>query len=270
VVQSETATARVDTTKGGSTRAETVVYVYGVVPGDVEENAAAKGVGDPPSRVGLVRSGKVAALVGEIAADAPLGTPEDLTAHARILDSVAGEVPVMPLRFGAVVTTLDAVEQELLAPNADAFAGLLRDLEGRAQFIVRGRYVEDAMLRELMKDDAQIEELREQIRSKPQDATRDARIALGERIGQAVQVKRDADTHAMARALDALGFPVVTGEATHEWDAVNVAALVELSREEELRQTASRFAEKQEGRITLRLLGPMAAYDFVPAPQNTG
>lgn len=263
MAQSETATAGANAVRG-----ESVVYIYGVVPADVAEDPQATGVGDPPSGVRLVRSGEIAALVGEIPADARLGTSEDLTAHARVLDSAAAEVPVLPLRFGAMVTNLGAVEQEFLAPNADAFASWLHDLEGRAQFTLRGRYVEDAMLRELLHEDEQIARLREQIRGKPDEAVRDARIALGERIGQAVQIKRGADTRAVAQALDRLGFPVVAGEATHEWDAVNVACLVELSRESELREAVDRFAEQQQGRIMLRLLGPMAAYDFVSVPAS--
>jgi hypothetical protein len=249
---------------------ETVVYVYGVVPADVSADPEAKGVGEPPSKVKLVRSGAVAALVGEIPARTPLGTPEDLTAHARILDSAAAEVPVVPLRFGALMTDIGAVEEEFLAPNADTFADMLRELEGRAQFALRGRYVEQTVLREIMDENPQVAELREQVRGKPEEAVRDARIALGERIGHAVEAKRSADTRALAAAIEELGVPVVVGDATHEWDAANVACLVELERQDELVEAARRFAQQHEGRITLRLLGPMAAYDFVTAPKTPG
>ncbi|MBR7830268.1 GvpL/GvpF family gas vesicle protein [Actinospica sp. MGRD01-02] len=265
MAHSETGAARA----GGKPR-DAVVYVYGVVPADVEENPEATGVGEPPSPVKLVRSGEIAALVGEIPSGVALGTPEDLTAHARVLDSAAAEVPVLPLRFGAVVTDLDAVANEFLEPNAESFAGILRDLEGRAQFVLRGRYDGDAMIRELMDEDPRIGQLRGEIHGKPEEVTRDARIALGELIGRAVQAKREADTRVLASALDELGFPVVAGEATNEWDAANVACLVELSRQDELREAAERFAEQQDGRIDLRLLGPMAAYDFVLPAEGSG
>jgi len=41
-------------------------YVYGIVPHDVEPAPGAKGVGDPPARVQVVRHGGIAALVSEI------------------------------------------------------------------------------------------------------------------------------------------------------------------------------------------------------------
>ncbi|MFD0885570.1 GvpL/GvpF family gas vesicle protein, partial [Streptosporangium algeriense] len=42
-------------------------YVYGIVPGDTEVDADARGVGDPPGRVRLVRHGEIAALTSEVA-----------------------------------------------------------------------------------------------------------------------------------------------------------------------------------------------------------
>jgi Gas vesicle synthesis protein GvpL/GvpF len=52
-------------------------------------------------------------------------------------------------------------------------------------------------------------------------------------------------------------------EPAHELDAGNVAFLIDTSREKDIEQVAGDLAEKWEGRVELRLLGPMAAYDFV-------
>jgi hypothetical protein len=54
-------------------------------------------------------------------------------------------------------------------------------------------------------------------------------------------------------------------EPTHELDAVHVAFLVDTDRESEMEQVIDDLARDWEGRIELRLLGPMAAYDFVGA-----
>ncbi|WP_198602342.1 GvpL/GvpF family gas vesicle protein, partial [Rhodococcus opacus] len=80
----------------------TGVYVYGIVPADVEAEDDAVGVDD--SRVSTVRHGDIAALVSEISVDRPIGKPADLQAHAHLLDGVARVAPVLPLRFGAVLT----------------------------------------------------------------------------------------------------------------------------------------------------------------------
>ena len=65
--------------------------------------------------------------------DHPLGTPDDLHAHQQLLDATAAQVPVLPLRFGAAMATLEAVAGELLAVHHERFAAALAELEGRAE-----------------------------------------------------------------------------------------------------------------------------------------
>jgi hypothetical protein len=159
-------------------------YVYGIVPADVELAGDVRGVGDPPGRIELVRHGGLAALVSEVDLTRRLGTPDDLRAHARILDATAVEVPVLPLRFGTVMATRDAVAGDLLAVYQEAFAAALKQTEGRAQYVVKGRYVEQVVLAEALTEIPEAARLAEQIRGKDADVTRHARIRLGEIINK--------------------------------------------------------------------------------------
>ena len=90
-------------------------YVYGIVPADVELAGDVRGVADPPGRIQLARHENLVALVSEVNLATGLGTPDDLRAHAQVLDTAVVEVPVLPLRFGTVMATRDAVAGELLA-----------------------------------------------------------------------------------------------------------------------------------------------------------
>ncbi|MET9030182.1 GvpL/GvpF family gas vesicle protein [Nocardia sp. NPDC004168] len=245
------------------TTAATSVYVYGIVPADVEPEPHASGVGDPPGEVSVIRHGEIAALVSMLESDRPLGTPDDLTAHAELLDGSAAVAPVLPLRFGAVMTDTEAVENELLGANEDEFRSALEQLEGRAQFVIRGRYVENTILRELLDENAEAARLAGEIRDKPEDATRNERIALGEMINQAIESKRAEDTRKVVAELEEFEPLVNQREPTHEEEAVHIAVLVELDRQKDLEDTLRRLGEDWDGRVELNLLGPMAAYDFV-------
>ena len=162
---------------GPTRRDHAQAYVYGIVPGDTVVSRSARGVGDPPERVRLVRCGDIGALVSEIDARLPLGRPADLVAHKELLDAAAAQTPVLPLRFGAVLDDTRAVSDELLAPHHDDFAAALDELDGRMQFVVKGRYVESAMLREVLADSPQAGRLREEITSAADPASaRDASI----------------------------------------------------------------------------------------------
>jgi hypothetical protein len=252
-------------TRESGTRRRTAVYVYGILPADTDIEPGTAGVGDPPGEVRLIRHRDLAAMVSDVHVDKPLGSPEDLTAHEELLDSAAADLPVLPLRFGAVVTDDEAVTAELLDPHYDEFAGAVDALDGRTQYIVRGRYDEHAVIQEVLRENKEAADLSERIKGKDQDVTRDARIRLGELLSEAITAKRERDTRALRQALADHVAASAVRPPTHELDAVYTAFMVETSEEPDLERALRRLARDWEGRVQLRLMGPMAAYDFVGA-----
>lgn len=247
---------------GDSVR-QTGVYVYGIFPGDIKLESDLTGVGDPPGDVRIIRDGDIAALVSNVDASGPLGSPRDLTVHKEILDASATAVPVLPMRFGATLSDDDAVANDLLAANHDLFAAALDELDGLAQYVVKGRYAERAILQEVLSENREAAKLRDRIRSTEGGNKDTAKVRLGEVVHQAVAAKREMDTRTVLGRLAPRCEGSVPREPVHELDAVNVALLVRASEEEELRGMVDDLAHEWNGRVDLRLLGPMAAYDFV-------
>ncbi|SDZ10030.1 Gas vesicle synthesis protein GvpL/GvpF [Micromonospora pattaloongensis] len=245
-------------------------FIYGIVPGDVEPTDAARGLGDPAAPVTAVTHGDLGALVSEVALDRPLGRPDDLLAYKRLLDETAVAAPVLPVRFGTVLSSRDAVA-ELLAGDHDRYLAALDELEGRVEYVVRGRYVESAVLTEVLSENPEAEALRQELAGAPESAPMELRMRLGELISAAVEAKRAADTQRLVDALAATAVSHVPRPPTHEQDAAHVAFLVETKRRDEFERAVERFAgDEWSDRVTVRLLGPLAPYDFVggPAPQG--
>jgi hypothetical protein len=121
-------------------RQEKGIYVYGIFPEDIEVTKGMPGVGENPGVMRVVRSSGLAALISEVDGTGELGSPDDLRVHSKILDAAAAEVPVLPLPFGMVLASEQAVAEEMLAAHHGEFTKQLEELEGRAQFVVRGRY----------------------------------------------------------------------------------------------------------------------------------
>lgn len=254
--------------RGEKRQRSTSFYVYGIVPSDVEVMEGATGVGDPPSPIHVVRHRDVAALVSEVDVDRPLGRPDDLIAHEQVLDATAADAPVLPIRFGAVLTNADAVTEELLEPHHDEFARALSQMEGKAEYVVKARYVEDAILGEILSEDGTARALRDDLREQPEELTRDQRIQLGELINHAIEAKREADTDAVVQAVEPVAVATAVRPPTHDQDAAHVALLAEMNREDDLEEALGRVAEQWTGRVTVRLLGPLAPYDFVVTPEQ--
>jgi hypothetical protein len=241
----------------------TGVYVYGILPGDVEVEPGAPGVGDPPGEVRAIRYRDLTALVSDVDLDRPLGRAEDLFTHEELLDSSAADVPVLPLRFGAVLASDEAVSDELLGPHYDEFATALRQLDGHAEYVVKGRYAEQTALAEVIAENPEAAELSQQIRGADPDATRDQRIQLGEIVSNTIEARRQADTRALGDAVSKYVAASAVRPPTHELDAVYCAFLVETGKAEALRKQVERLAGEWQDRMELQLIGPLAAYDFV-------
>jgi hypothetical protein len=208
--------------KASSVQHEKGIYVYGILPADIEVAGEMQGVGERPGPLGVVYSDGLAALISEVHLPGRLGSPEDLRTYREILDSIAIELPVVPLRFGTVFTGEGSLADELIGPRHDEFATALEQLEGRAQFLIKGRYVEGAPT-----------------------------------------ARREEDTRAVQQAMEGISVDSVVREPTHEREAVHIAFLVDVDQEPEVERVIEDLAREWEGRIDVRLLGPMAAYDFV-------
>lgn len=263
--------ARGAKSSGSSARRDqqSACYVYGIIRSDAKLTELADGLGDPPAPVELVEEGDLAAIVSEIDPRMSLGTPDDLVAYQQVLDTVAAETAVLPMRFGAVVTDFDAVASELLSEHRDEFDAALADLHGMAEYVVRGRYDEQTMLTSVLADNDEAANLARQIRGTDELETRPQRINLGEIVNAAIEQQRKADT---ARASDALGevcAAMVVRDPTHELDAVHLAVLAKLDKQSRLERAVGDLAEQWQDRVSVRLLGPVAPYDFVGEAATT-
>jgi len=212
-------------TKAADGRPPRGIFVYGILPADIEVATGIPGVGTHPGLLRDVRCDGLAALISEVDSPGELGSPDDLRAHREILDATAEEVPVLPLRFGTVLASEDAVVKDLLAAHHDEFTAALDQLEGRTEFQVKGRYIEDAVRGD-------------------------------------VTASREEDARALRRAMEGLCVASVAREPADELDAVDVAFLVPADQEPEVERVIEELVREWDGRIDIQLLGPMAAYDF--------
>lgn len=241
---------------------DALCYVYGIVPVDTDVPEGLSGTDG--GELSLIRHDELAAVVSEIFTDRPLGTREDLLAHERVVESLAAETTVLPLRFGAVVRTADAVTDELMAPYHDWFAGVLTDLADRMEFIIFGTYVRDTVLREVLTEEPEVLRLRESVRQMSEDAGYYERIRLGELIVQALEGKRETDNAALAQAIAPHAVAVAPRQPVGEDTAADVAFLVSDAERRQFEHAVEDLGSRWAGRIRLRMLGPLAPYDFVP------
>lgn len=245
------------------TEADSALFAYGVVRARDAVGGAPELTGLDGAPVGFIVEGALAAAVTLVALDRPPGRRAELLAYQSVLDVLAETGPVAPVQFGSVLPDETAVVEELLGPRQQEFMSCLDALEGRRQYNLRATYVEDAVLADLVGTEPEIRGLRERTRSLPEDAGLPERTRLGELVFHAMQDRSAFDAEVLLDAAAPLAVAHLMRTPPSATQVLDVALLVDDARAEELVAALEDLAEAVHERIRMRLLGPLAPYDFV-------
>jgi hypothetical protein len=238
-------------------------YVYGVVPAaQVRDWSAPPGVGDPPGAVRAVAEHDLAALLSDVEPGFTAGTRGDLEGHERVLSGAAATMTVIPMRFGVVMDGDEAVRESLLRRHAERLAELLEQLDGHVQMTLKAFYAEDVLLREVIRAHPEIARAQAAIRGRPQEATRNERIAIGEMVAAGVARQREADERRLVERVAGVAARVLVEPPANDRTALNAQLLVHRDRRAALDALVGELVEANAGRLALRYVGPIAPYSF--------
>lgn len=237
---------------------ETAAYVYGVTwAGRVRGG----GEGVRGGAVTTVEHGELAALVSDAGSEPLRAKRRDLLRHSDVLQDAFASAPVLPFRFGTVLVSQESVVDELLAPRYEELVALLQRFDGLSELRLHARFVEDAVLGEIVRDEPRVAALREATRTAPPNDPR--RFELGETVARALAARRTAAADALVATLVSVALEVHGDEERDNLEVLRASFLVDAKGARKLEQRAEAFAAEQRGRIELELLGPMPPHTFV-------
>ena len=236
------------------------VYVYGVVP--ASERASVPDEGVAGARVRTVEHDGLAAIVSDLE-DGSLVAAREVRAHWRVVEALAAEATVLPVRFATVLAGDRTVVETLLAPQAERLTALLRSLAGRVQLAVKGEYDEDVLLREVVRDTPAVKALRERVQALPEAAGYYERIRLGELVSAEVGRRRERDQQAAFDALAPHAEAAKANQPRTANGAFDLAFLVSRTKVDAFGAPVRALAESLGERVQLRYVGPLPPYSFV-------
>jgi hypothetical protein len=235
------------------------LYVYGVVSAAERDTVAVAGV--EGSQVRTVEFDGLAALTSPLQSES-LRVAKEVRAHLRVLQDVAEEATVLPVRFGTVLEGEQAVRERLLQPNADRLISLLEQLQGCVQLTVKGDYDQDRFLKSVVAASPALSELAARVRTLPDAAGYYDRIRLGEAIADAVARQREHDSERARELLEPLAEAVRVEDASAEFQAFNLACLVRRTRQPEFTRAVQALSDEVREYVAVRYVGPLPAYSF--------
>jgi hypothetical protein len=150
----------------------------------------------------------------------------------------------------------------LLDLHGDELVELLTDMDGHVQMTVRAFYAEDALLSAASAGDEEVQRLRAAIEGRSELESRDERIALGQRIAQAMDERRERDQEALLARLRPLATDVRVDAPGGDRVALSAQLLVRRDARPALDAEIEQLATALRGYLALRYIGPLPPYSF--------
>jgi hypothetical protein len=241
------------------TRGQGPVYVYGVTRAGTAAPDA-KGVLGAP--VTLVELDGVAAVVSAVPDERVRAKRRDLLAHSDVLQAAHAHGVVLPLRFGTLFASEDELRSAFLEPRRAELLSRLASFDGLCELRLRASYHDqDAVLGEIVADDAQIARLREATRSGR--ATEADLVRLGELVAKEYERRRARDRAQIVDALRGAAREVVVDEAADEVTVAKASFLVEDRRRPAFDAALESLALRLRHVVDLTCIGPLPPHSFV-------
>ncbi|WP_328545884.1 GvpL/GvpF family gas vesicle protein [Streptomyces platensis] len=216
------------------------------------------GVGDPAAELRTVTTKDLCAVVS----DAP---PElrakrrDVAAHQGVQERLLADGAALPMRFGLVGTD-DAQVAAVLEQDRDSYLQRLSEVDGRHEYHLKVERDEDDLLREIMRESAEVRQLNDRTRQNP--GAYDDKVALGELISQEVQARQERARADIVARLAPAAVRTADVEPTKR-HFLNVSFLVEREKAAAFSEAVHEEAGQRGDTYTFSLHGPLPPYSFV-------
>lgn len=246
-------------TEAENTRDISAVYVYGIVRAGAVRGVKSKGVGG--GAVELIERDGLAALITALSTTELRVKRRDLDSHLRVLQEVLDTATVVPCSF-ATVAAPDEVTNGLLADRRAELLSTLDRLDGKVQMNVKAVYMEEELLRDIVKTNPQVAALRASPKSEKRSGYQ-AQFQLGELVAAAVADRRERDTQRLVRELAASAADVVVegpGEA-----AFKGSFLVSRGSLDRFDEDVEAVARREQPLLQFEVIGPLPPTAFASA-----
>ena len=235
-------------------------YVYCIIHADEPLRFGPIGFGSPAGEVYTVHYEDIAAVV----ADAPMevldATRENVLAHERVNEAVMRQHTVIPMSFGTVFKTREAIV-ELLRAAYDAFGDVLEKMENKVEFGLKVLWERDLVIREIENEDEDVRRLKDEISSQ-RGSTYFARMQYGRLIDAALETRSERYVREIFERLRPVSVASRANKPIGDKMIMNAAFLVLRDQEASFDTLVKEVGALYEN-LKFKYTGPWPPYNFV-------
>lgn len=235
-------------------------YLYAIIFAD---SAGASGpVGIEGLGVQTVSEGRVAAVVSD--APGPKIRPErrHLAAHQAVLKQLMGSTTPLPMSFGIIADSIEAV-RGILSRDQRALLDQLNRVAGKVEMGLRVTWDVPNIFEYFVNTHAELRAARDRLLTSGEGATHEEKIEVGRMFDHLLNQDRDSCTERVERLLRPACAEFKENKCRGEKEVVNLACLIGRTGQERFAGAVFEAAKVFDNNFAFDYSGPWAPHNFV-------
>ena len=238
-------------------------YLYGIIRASEPPQIQTRGIGELGSAVTTVSYMSLAAVIS----DSPIivfeNSRRNMMAHTLVLEEVMRDFTLLPVRFGTIAHSAEAIQEQLLHRRYDELNQLLGEMDGRVELGLKAFWYEGAIFEEIVAESPPVRRLRDGLRNRSPEESYYDRIHLGEMVEAGMEHKRNVDAEKVLSRLRPLVYKTRTNKLITDRMVLNASFLVEKANETAFDQAVQALDAEMGKRMMFKYVGPVPPYNFV-------
>lgn len=236
-------------------------YIYGIIEEPQPKEFEFLGVGD--ARVYTINHQKLAAIVSDTEFQEVDPTRKNVHAHTVVHDELLKSYTLLPMSFGIVAHSKEAV-QGLLEKNYDSLITELKRLRGTIEVELKAFWDEKAIMKQLQNENQGLAQLKAKLQAASSPI--EARILMTQAGKLVEEVVLDWQVRYAQNAFDHLkefSVDACVNNPVGIKNILNASFLIDRAKEEKFREQVYKLDSEYQGKVNFKYVAPLPPYNFV-------
>lgn len=245
-------------------------YIYCISDAQGEKEFGPLGIGDNRGKVYSVVYKEIAAVVSDSPVVDFSVSRENTIAHMKVIERVMSGKTVLPVSFSTVASGStdrspeERLRQEVLKTRYLELKNLLIRMNNKVEMGLKAIWADmEAVFKETVKENREIDMLKERLASGDFAGTYNRRIELGRMVKDALEAKRAFEEERILKEFNGAYSELCRNKTFGDKMVTNSSFLVDKSRLKEFDERVDGLSSSGNGRILFRYVGPVPPCNFV-------
>jgi hypothetical protein len=235
-------------------------YLYAVIADTRDRTYGDFGIDG--GEVYTIPAGRVAAVVSNVRVERVRPERSHLAAHQEVLKKLMAETTPLPMSFGILADSPQAV-RNLLSRNQQALFEQLRRVAGKVEMGVRVTWDVPNIFEYFVNTHPELRGARDQFLGGPREPTQEDKIEVGRTFDRLLKEDRETCADKVEAILAPHCAEIEPGKCRTEREVMNLACLVERAAMPQFESCVFEAAQQFDNNFAFDYNGPWAPHNFV-------